>query len=717
MFPSISNPNLCDKSNIKILLSQEESRGLSAMTKRFQKFKHSQKSLSKKMNALKAKLNDSIEESDEGQRSIDRRKIFKRTSSDSSAMAEILARSVMKATTSLSCILEDPHDTKDDTRDVLLPVEQLIIQAESEEVVSDALSYSSSDNDTSSSDSDYDYRDFSSRNNDIETISSIISNVEKLQRSLSNNKLHKQYSLPAIPTRGFSLNSLDSLTELDDSGETINFNMPLDKKVLEEETANKTNHKPLLSRPKLERHNEIDVPDSLIESENNTETRKLEKVETPVGDGKWKFPSNFSLKSQTHPTHPSILNTALKTMLFERANLLGTPTNENKFNFPEVPADHKVPSSNESKGIVQTALQTMLIERADLLGTESLTSNVSAPECSNYQKPLSLSEPNTATIYSQQHSISDNIDDPRMLASISLEKVNIKPNKMVKTAMQTMLLEKFNMLGTYTPPTSPKLISEEPQSPRPRAFTFNEPRTKVVPKSASSISLGDEEKPKETVLGMPFVSLSSLKSEQERLNLQRSFLSDSQIHQPALEILHEKETAKHRLLKFLHASGKGGNMFHKFRRASKKSLPDDIHKEYHLQNKLLRMFHPKHEDKSLKDEETQTSNQTLTNIKPELFPNSVSKTKICITPPKPPSPTDLASGDFLAHSKTKSACLTLHSSPAQERQDDNTADNKPQHSPESGRRIPHSPVKVNYMVPMHRRSSDSDLSITPKGKY
>lgn len=717
MFPSISNPNLCDKSNIKMLLSQEESRGLSAMTKRFQKFKHSQKSLSKKMNALKAKLNDSIEESEnEGQRSMDRRKIFKRTSSDSSAMAEILARSVMRATTSLSCILEDPHDTKDDTRDVLLPVEQLIIQAESEEVVSDALSYSTSDNDSSSSGSDYDYRDYGSRNNDIETISNIISNVEQLQRSLSSNKLHKQYSLPAIPTRGFSLSSLDSLNELDASRETSSFNMPLDKKVLEGERPNKTKE-PLLSRPKLKRHDEIDVPDSLIERESNIETGKLEKAETAVGEGKWKFSTHFSLKSQTHPTNPSIVNTALKTMLFERANLLGTPTNENKFNFPEVPAEHKAPTSHasESKGIVQTALQTMLIERADLLGTENY---VSTPECSPDQKPLSMSEPNTATIYSQQHSASDSNDDPRMLASISLEKVNLKPKKMVKTAMQTMLLEKFNMLGTYTPPTSPKLTSEEPQSPRPRAFTFNEPRAKVVPKSASSISLGDEEKPKETVLGMPFVSLSSLKSEQERLNLQHSFLSDSQIDQPTLEILHEKETAKHRLLKFLHASGKRGSMFHKFRRASKKSLPDDIHKEYHLQNKLLRMFHPKHEDKTLKDEETQTSNETLTNIKPELPSNSISKTKICIIPPKPPSPTDLASGDFLAHSKTKSACLTsLHSSPAQERQNDNAADNKPQHSPEPGSRMPHSPVKVNYMVPLHRRSSDSDLSITPKGKY
>ncbi|CAG9760324.1 unnamed protein product [Ceutorhynchus assimilis] len=66
--------------------------------------------------------------------------------------------------------------------------------------------------------------------------------------------------------------------------------------------------------------------------------------------------------------------------------------------------------------------------------------------------------------------------------------------------------------------------------------------------------------------------------------------------------------------------------------------------------------------------------------------------------------------------KTKSACLTSHhSSPAQEREDLNDSDKNEEHSPDRLGRLSHSPVKVNYMLPLHRRSSDSDLSITPKG--
>ncbi|KAL1492735.1 hypothetical protein ABEB36_010944 [Hypothenemus hampei] len=60
--------------------------------------------------------------------------------------------------------------------------------------------------------------------------------------------------------------------------------------------------------------------------------------------------------------------------------------------------------------------------------------------------------------------------------------------------------------------------------------------------------------------------------------------------------------------------------------------------------------------------------------------------------------------------KTKSACITSHhSSPAQDRPEPDESNQ------EVPLRITNSPVKVNYMVPLHRRSSDSDLSVTPKG--
>ncbi|KAH1023117.1 hypothetical protein HUJ04_012388 [Dendroctonus ponderosae] len=46
---------------------------------------------------------------------------------------------------------------------------------------------------------------------------------------------------------------------------------------------------------------------------------------------------------------------------------------------------------------------------------------------------------------------------------------------------------------------------------------------------------------------------------------------------------------------------------------------------------------------------------------------------------------------------------------------DQTGGDKKEHTSDAVAGTSESPVKVNYMVPLHRRSSDSDLSITPKG--
>ncbi|XP_066247482.1 C2 domain-containing protein 5 [Euwallacea similis] len=713
MWPSSSNPNLYSKSlNMKGLLSQEDCRGKSAMSTRFEKFKHSQKSLSKKMGALKAKINDSIgEESEADQSTTARRKLFKRTNSDSSAMAEILARSVMRATTSLSCILEDQSSfDKDDTLNQLKPVSDIIVKAESEEVMSDAHSYSSIE--SSSSCSEYEYQDYNQPNNDVETLSYIISNVEKMQKCLFGTRLHKQYSLPAIPTRGFSLSSLNSLSQHDVSHFT--------SKHVEH---NRDKLQCINRSRQLERGEEIDLPEVQSQEQKILEvTPQPENREnicfTPKPKG-WYFPSNIKPHLphfKTHQANNSMVNIALKTMLFERANLVVTPTKETKeaFQFPLSSLRDNTPE-RESKGKVETGLQTMLVESTDILGTNKLDEKSQT----DFEREVSgvgvrLEDQNKGSSLVQH--MPENSDDLNIIAPVSLEKINMEPHKIVKTAMQTMLLEKFNLLGTYTPPTSPTANIDGPHLSRARAFTFNEPKKKVIPKVASSISLGHSEKMKDTVLGMPFNSLSSLKSEYDAKVKEREviFLSETHLVEPLLPDLQDKVGAKKKRLKFLQSSGKRGSVFHKFRRASKKSLPDDIHKEYIHRNILARIFHPRHNEATVKDEETQTSNELLDNQNIyNTSSNSNSDTKINI---RPPSPADIASGDFLTHSKTKSACITyLHSSPAQERQDPTETDNKEELGPEQATRTSHSPVRINYMVPLHRRSSDSDLSITPKG--
>ncbi|KAH1023118.1 hypothetical protein HUJ04_012388 [Dendroctonus ponderosae] len=907
--PSVSNPNLYQGHNIKDLLDQEEKRGKSVMSRRFKKFKHSQKSLSKKMIALKAKLNDSIgEETDVIQsRNINKRKLFKRTSSDSSAMAEILARSVMRATTSLSCILEDqPHlPNDDDGIEKAKPTPNFLDRSESEvsgfvETQSDVQSCSSSD--SSSYCSYYEYKDYNNANNDVETLSNIITNVEKLQRCLSRDGLHKQYSLPAIPTRGFSLSSLDNFPERlhreNSINRSINSVFSVTSNVskfersdsnFEQERRSSDAYDSRLTEAKL--CEELDLPELSVQELGDSTRRCLKDLTQILNERncaltpfikeqdqpnipsdaecklsntikndhgidrkqeEWKFPSgeafqqHYVEQSNSQSNEPEvnllytttpidiaqtstegkisdssrtstesefkfpcikddkskyyfasgkfntlgkhnesdskgIVKTALQTMLIERADISGTDslntTNEalseasdpGKVN--DENSHHPVGKEKDSKGIVKTALQTMLIERADILGAPEVTEQLGPEKCahvktSGHDKDInpkgivnaaleamlieranivsSTSDNNTPQIGEADGSEKlgvledgnvehgkciERSDDISTIAEVNLKSINIQPKKIVKTAVQTMLLDKFNILGTYTPPTSPNLVSDEPNTSRGRSFTFNmgEYVPKSIPKTFSSVSLGDHQKSKETVLGMPFVSLSSLKAEQDYDKSADHHTTVLYQNGPLRKSVSEKLPRHKNMFRFLSwktgEHGQNSKMFHRFRTRSKPSSLDDYKSDVRHQNRLSHIFHSSHNEVHMNDKETQTSNEVLVCQKPTqpsdftLSSNTqhLSLTDVLNPPLKPPSSVDLASGDFIAHSKTKSACITSHHSPpAQERQDQTGGDKK-EHTSDAVAGTSESPVKVNYMVPLHRRSSDSDLSITPKG--
>ncbi|KAJ8955342.1 hypothetical protein NQ318_003436 [Aromia moschata] len=192
--PSRSNPGLNEESSassLKTLLKQEDKRGKPGygLSQRLRNLKYSQNSLSKKMTALKSKLSDSIgEEIDEEPGVLTKRKTFKKTNSDSSMMAAVLARSVIQAHNSLSCILEVQNtppedrveDNDEDTLEKLEPIENLLNKTTSETSIplDENASEQFSSSETSSSYSDYDYDDetlhYTNSNIDLETISNIV---------------------------------------------------------------------------------------------------------------------------------------------------------------------------------------------------------------------------------------------------------------------------------------------------------------------------------------------------------------------------------------------------------------------------------------------------------------------------------------------------------------------------------------------------------------
>ncbi|KAF7287724.1 hypothetical protein GWI33_003362 [Rhynchophorus ferrugineus] len=594
---TLSNPSLNSNNpnSLKVLLNQEDRRGESVIHRRFQKFKDSQKSLSKKMTALKAKINDSIgEETDEGSPvNTCERRPYQRSASDSSAMAEILARSVMQATSSLSSILEDQtFSQEDDTTHTLEPIMALLDKVELDtSAADDTQSYISSDSSSSGSD----YEEYERSNRELDTISNIINNIEQIQRTLVGGNLYKQYSLPSIPTRGFSFSSLDNL---DNSQSLTN---------VEELTTTSDSNKP------------------------------VKKIEKPLEELQ------------------SVKLVKEGQQIIEKYNQNISKTDTEVLNIPE-----------GKDNSLSTGTRVDIIEETN------------------------INNENTPSTEIPFINLSTEIDNIQVIAPVSIENVHIEPKKMVKTAMQTMLLEKFNILGTYTPPTSPNIESCTDNKGK---FNFDE----HIGSKFNSNVCKKSQKQRDTVLGMPFTSLSSLKSMCD-CSIQKEglcYMSDNHLNKP-IETLQEKSLRKKRF-KFLHGKNE--------------QVKND--KESHT-TFLSKMFHLRHENKLIKNVETQTPNELLSSTD---FVNIQTQAPLQ-TDIVQKSPSNIDNlGDNSALSKTKIACITSnrhHNLPAQDKHDPNS-EKKDEISPDVVKVPSHSPLKSNNMISLHRRSSDSDLSITPKG--
>ncbi|XP_056645084.1 C2 domain-containing protein 5 isoform X1 [Diorhabda sublineata] len=578
------------------LLKQENERGkpVPSLPKKLRNLKYSQNSLSKKMTALKSKLSESIGEEIDEEPVVHTK--HKRSESDSSFMAEMLARSVIHAHNSLSCILETKNHLIEDVNE---KSSNFLNKTASEPIMlSDGSSseghYSSSDSTTS------DYEEESEKNGEksLDTISNIIKDVERLQLK-EKPRLFKQHSLPTL-----ELNRLGSVSS--------DFNThSLQKKCSMSELFD------------TEKYNEKDNNDSVDKKIDNEKDN--DSVEEEIDSDELNVNEKSSLDQK---------------VIFESTDKSNSLDEEEDSIEPTV--------SINFKGIIPEAIKN----------------------------------------------------------------VKIKEKGLIKTAVQALLLDKANLLGTYTPPMSPLCKSVDFSKIKVIPMQTTQQRLKM-PKSASSVSFKEYVKQKETVLGIcltEIVSTEIFKRRQSQPCLAKTELlspaqycdpvrkknySDNQLNKPIVksmlnESLHKKKT--YRRFKIF---------------TTKKSMLS-----------LIR----DHREPRLRSYSTSSDRKPKGSLLFRIF--SQRKSKQLSTSPNIPTPNYLtcindSSNDLPDNtqiegnicSNTKHACITpnRHNISPQPEQ---IGGNNCQHNLDQ-RKNDQSPSRTNNFA--QRRSSDSDLSTTPKG--
>lgn len=181
--------------------------------------------------------------------------------------------------------------------------------------------------------------------------------------------------------------------------------------------------------------------------------------------------------------------------------------------------------------LVKTAMEAMLLVKVGVIGTctppvspRSFATDDSSVSCRNETKETNAFFPpsDRENIASVEDNLKNKIinaykekvlvtpKEVKCVESIpdAIQKVEIKDEGLVKTAVQAMLLDRVGIMGTYTPPTTPGTRSGSAQ--------FSYPMKKLnMPKSASHVNFTDyvKKQSRETVLGVPFTSIANLRSE------------------------------------------------------------------------------------------------------------------------------------------------------------------------------------------------------------
>lgn len=318
----------------------------------------------------------------------------------------------------------------------------------------------------------------------------------------------------------------------------------------------------------------------------------------------------------------------------------------------------------------------------------------------------------------------NNKSDSKLIIPPVMIGADIQSRSLVTTAMQTMLLEKVNIMGTYTPPMSP--ASSEKQR---RMFNLSPPESirsspsmtgqeesflphitktfETVRRSPTSLSLAEMGTTKETC-GAPFTSLSNIRCTITNTESKPSIASDSDNQ---LNRTNSVGLLSHKKMNFLRFGKTRQTLAEMGRRKSHE--PDENNKKSFKKKMFSFKRHKGLLDTALKNVAMETVQDILATShgkKSSPFASSAVLNTTNIIKIDPPSNTGSSVSNINMH-----ASLTPDLRPAGSPVAKQT-DQCHQRAESAGTKMSFSPAKTTTIPLVHRRSSDSDLSITPKGK-
>ncbi|GJQ66805.1 hypothetical protein Trydic_g18573 [Trypoxylus dichotomus] len=705
-------PILQHASSLQTLLKQEDMRGTpgSGISQKIRNLKYTgQNILSRKMTALKAKLTDttipSIEVPKNSAGNVKKKRYkFRRTVSDSNSMAELLVRSVIQAHNSLDCIMEsqdvnppvlkkqislNENSTKENTEErrksgsfLSLPDDALEEQSSNPSDVSETSS--SEEEESESKDTRIDY----------DTVSAIVKNIRRLSMLQSNN--------------GPETMSIQSM----DPTEQGEFD---------------SNEENSLKTTPIEEKGQYQFDTSSLGNNNDL------KLNFSFGDDD-KFTNNQITTISEHEENEETESSVQGVSIFENNSIIQENDEEDsssiQWKFEDIPCDYtdkKVLFSlgddiEESQIPPKAEFEDFEVESSDEeIEAKKQEENIQKSKGNNSEKKI--------------------IIPPVMIGA------NIENKSLVKTAMEMLLLDKINLMSTYTPPSSPTVHTEK---------TFHLP---VVGRSNSVDQRRDESFYPMITETFQTIRRSSTQSLNHHMKggvgakatfLRKDSADESgDIHRSLLS-LQDHNQKKHRTVigapmpnsksskhdSFLSKTeSKLKNVFqaplHLIRKDSRKRNPPkkaDEDKLEHgllgtaLENVLMDTVSEILVTSHVKDKETSTEkpNKNLEDIEeipiPEIPEPKTScdlTSSNCTSRIELPTNIEIAKGNainkmhasFTPFTRTFGSPLPECSRP----------DHGHQRTESVGAKISQSPAKIYGVPNIHRRSSDSDLSITPKG--
>lgn len=652
-------------SSLHTLLKQEDNRGVPGhgISQRFKNFKYSSHNLlSKKMTAFKAKLSDT-QSDDSSVRALSipelveqkKKKPFKfmRTSSDSSVMAELLVRSVMNADNSLESILE-VHDS-------------------------------------------------SSPENLADEAAGTSNRIQKRESFLNKKTISEpllsvpQYSIDTHSTQSTSSDS--SSSDEDENSDWPANNVEYDT------VSNIVKNVQIIERRLSMRGKEL----PFIKNRTNLVLNS----------------SRISEDTETGSVDIKELDDPVTSLVLEDPKIVNQSTDEmNK--------EIEITDSHATKLSHFAEAENFSIDHSD----EEVNFFLSDAEEDNVlEEPLMLEKEQLTLPSNNNKSDSKLIIPPVMIGA------DIQSRSLITTAMQTMLLEKVNIMGTYTPPMSPassdkqrrmfslsppeSLRSSPSMTGKEESFLPHITKTfETVRRSPTSLSLAEMGTTKETC-GAPFTSLSNIRctitptdskpsiaDEQKCLGQSDSSIGDNQLNRT-----NSVGLLPHKKMNFLRFGKTRQTLAGMGRRKSHEPTGADENTKKSFKKKMFSFKrHKGLLDTALKNVAMETVQDILAtshakNSSPFASSAVLNSTNIIkIDPPNTPSNTGSSVSNINMHASLTPDLRPAGSPVAKQ------VDQCHQRTESAGTKMSFSPAKTTTIPLVHRRSSDSDLSITPKGE-